>query len=367
MFIISVMVFMPGIRGGAQTFELEGQLSGWMTINPNQSFKTQVGLRYIPVLSIEKSISEKYSIDTEISLNTYGAGLIHTFDNIDTDGKVKPYRMWLRFSSSQFEVRLGLQKINFGSATFLRPLMWFDSIDPRDPLQLTDGVYGLLGRYYFLNNTNIWLWGLYGNDRIKGWEYVPSDKKRMEYGGRMQAPFSKGEIAFSYHHRQIDTSLNNIIPEERFGLDGKWDIGIGLWFEGALIHQDVGISALPYRRLINVGLDYTFKLGNGLNVMGEYFIFEASKKTFGTGEGISFSVVSLSYPLGLFDNITVMVYYDWANNEWYRFVNWQRTFDKWSFYLMGFWNPEQFQIYQNQRGNNLFTGMGFQLMAVFNH
>jgi len=54
-----------------------------------------------------------------------------------------------------------LQKINFGSATLFRLLMWFDRIDPRDPLKLTDGVYGLLLRYYFHNNTNIWLWGLY--------------------------------------------------------------------------------------------------------------------------------------------------------------------------------------------------------------
>ena len=69
----------------------------------------------------------------------------------------------MRYSSDQFELRLGLQKINFGSASMLRPLMWFDQMDPRDPLHLTDGVWGLLARYYFLNNANIWLWGLYGN------------------------------------------------------------------------------------------------------------------------------------------------------------------------------------------------------------
>jgi len=56
--------------------------------------------------------------------------------------------MWIRLSTKQFELRAGLQKINFGSATLLRPLMWFDKIDPRDPLQLTDGVYALLARYY---------------------------------------------------------------------------------------------------------------------------------------------------------------------------------------------------------------------------
>ena len=85
-------------------------------------------------------------------------------------------------------VRGGLQKINFGSANLLRPLMWFDQIDPRDPLQLTDGVWGILGRYYFLNNANIWVWGLIGNDQRKGWEVIPSVKNKPEFGFRVQMP-----------------------------------------------------------------------------------------------------------------------------------------------------------------------------------
>ena len=127
------------------------------------------------------------------------------------------------------------------------------------------------------------------------------------------------------------------------------------------------IFSFLYKRFINFGMDYTFGIGNGIRVMGEYFNFVNSEKITGSGNDFSFSAFSASYPLGFFDNITMMVYYDWGNKEWYRFVNWQRTFDKWSFYIMGFWNPEQFQIYQNLEGNNLFTGIGFQLMAVFNH
>ena len=42
------------------------------------------------------------------------------------------------------------QKMNFGSAIILRCLTWFNSIDPRDPLQATDGKTGPLLRYYFL-------------------------------------------------------------------------------------------------------------------------------------------------------------------------------------------------------------------------
>jgi len=251
-----------------------------------------------------------------------------------------------------------LQKINFGSATFLRPLMWFDKIDPRDPLQLTDGVYALLARYYFQNNTNIWLWGLYGNDEIKGWEIFPSFNDKIEYGGRIQTPVLTGELAFTYHHRKADLSKinlekplssNDFLNENRIGLDGKWDIGIGLWFELSLTHQDFDIYNLVYRRAINLGADYTFALGNGLNVMTEFFTYGMSEEVFSNSENIYFSSLSLNYPLGIIDNFSTIVYYDWTNKDWYRFVNWQQTYDKWSFYLMGFWNPDKFQIYNNQQ------------------
>jgi hypothetical protein len=362
----------------SQAYEFQGQLSGWITVTEEESSPTQVGLRYIPSLFISKSVAGAYSIDAELSLNTYGTGLVHAFDDVDTDGKMKPYRLWLRFSGSQCEVRLGLQKINFGSASLLRPLMWFDRIDSRDPLQLTDGVYGLLFRYYFLNNANIWLWGLYGNGDTKGWDIVPSVDNVIEYGGRFQYPVPTGEIAFSYHRRKMDLekglhSLLSMIygdiprefypryvlakksaSENRFGLDAKWDMEIGVWFEGVLLHQDIDILAMKYQRLVNIGCDYTFGLGNGLHILG-------------SGEGFEFSALSVNYPLGLVDNITGILYYDWENGDWYRFINWQRTYDKWRFHLIGFWNPERFQIYRAQDEVSTLRGKGVQLLIIFNH
>jgi hypothetical protein len=374
--LIIFILLLKCLQGLSQSYGLEGQLSGWMTVNPERSFQSQIGLRYIPALSIGKEISEKYTLDSELSLNTYGAGLISPFDSININGKIKPYRMWVRFTSNQFEVRAGLQKINFGSATLLRPLMWFDRIDPRDPLQLTDGVYGILTRYYFLNNTNIWLWGLYGNKETKGWEVIPSDKKKIEYGGRIQLPFFTGEVAFTYNYRRANlkhidfdqpVSSKDIVPENRLGLDGKWDIGIGFWFEGVLIHQDLDLTEQTYRRSFNIGMDYTFNLGNGLHIMNEFFLMDASGKVFGKGEGISFSALSLNYPLGIIQSLSTIVFYDWDNKNLYRFINWNWQLDKWSIYLIGFWNPDKFQIYENMKENNIFAGRGLQIMVVFNH
>ncbi|MEA3420583.1 MAG: hypothetical protein U9Q97_02750, partial [Acidobacteriota bacterium] len=301
----------------SQTLAYKGLVSGWMTVNADTDTKPQIGLRCMPEFSLEKSLSPKYNLDVEFSLNAYGTGTINALDDVNTEGKLKPYRMWLRFSSAQFEARLGLQKINFGSASLLRPLMWFDRIDPRDPLQLTDGVYGLLMRYYFLDNTNIWVWGLYGNDEPKGWESMSSDRKSPELGGRIQIPLGKGEIAFSYHHREIDVKGllqgpepdNTRIPENRCALDGKWDIGIGIWFETSLFHQKTECLPYTWQRALNVGMDYTFNIGNGLNVIGEHFVLEASQNAFGSGETAKFSALALNYPLGLLDNITGILYY----------------------------------------------------------
>ncbi len=359
-----------------QTFELKGLVSGWTTVNAASITEPQLGLRYIPEFSIEKSLSQNYSLYFDLSLNSYGTAHVHSLDEVQTDGDIKLYRMWGRFSSSQFEARLGLQKINFGSATLLRPLMWFDRIDPRDPLQLTDGVYGLLLRQYFLNNANIWVWGLYGNDELKGWEFLPSEAESVEFGGRFQYPLGKGELAFTYHHRQTDPSRgpfalevadDSPVPENRYALDGKWDIGIGFWFEGTLTHQSSELLPFNWQRALNIGLDYTVGLGNGLNVIGEFFSFTSSTKAFGSGEGITFSALSLGYPLNLLDNLSCIFYYDWDNRDLYSFLNWRRTYDRWTINIIGFWNPEQFQIYQNLPENNLYAGKGFQVMIIFNY
>ena len=354
----------------------KGQFSSIIQYNPSNDLPFYNGNRYIPQLNVEFDYSKNQLIDFEASANAYLNGSLEFFDSADYNSKIKPYRLWIRYSNPQFELRAGLQKINFGSATILRPLMWFDQMDPRDPLQLTDGVYGLLARYYFLNNANVWLWLLYGNENVKGWEYIPANKNRPEFGGRLQYPVFTGELAISYHNREVEYSqLDTLNPmhllenseENKIGIDGKWDIGIGLWFETVFKYQDVPKDFIPWQQQFNVGLDYTFGIGNGLSLITEFLWAGASDQAFYFKDGISFSAITLNYPIGLFDNVTGIIYYNWKDNDWYRFINWQRTYDRISLYLMLFWNPEAFNIYQNLEQTNLFAGKGIQFMFVFNH
>jgi hypothetical protein len=351
----------------------ENQISGWTTVNFNDHTGYQLGGRYIPTLSLSDSLGRSQTISAEVSVNAYGNYFTST-NYSDFSGDIKPYRLWLRYTLPRLEFRIGLQKISFGSASILRPLMWFDRIDVRDPLQLTDGVYSFLGRYYFQNNMNIWFWALYGNNEPMGWETIPTKKHSPEFGGRIQIPVPKGEFAVSYHHRKAETVfdtlfiINNVMfPEDRLGIDGKWDLGVGLWFEAVVKHSSITNSWMPtWETYVNLGMDYTFGLGNGLNVITEYFRYSRMSPSVDMNIPVNFSVLSVNYPFGLMNTVSGMLYYNWDQNDWYRFISFQRKFDYLSLYLMAFWNPDRFALYSVAEDRNLFAGKGVQLMAVLN-
>ena len=371
-----ILLFCWLTTASGQICSLSGQASGWLLSNPDTSPLSQIGFRYIPELSLGEKIDSTVSTDLDLSLNGYVFGSFAKGQEPAYIQSIKPYRAWIRLASNTFDVRAGLQKINFGSATLFRPLMWFDRIDPRDPLQLTDGVKGILVRYYFLDNTNIWFWGLYDNNETKGWEITPTEHSSSEYGGRIQLPVFNGEAGFSFHHRTTDISAldtllrtngETISPEDRFGVDGKWDVSAGIWVEAVLTHTKTDLPAVRYQRQWTLGSDYTFDIGNGLNALTEFFRSENPLEPFGQAHGISFSALSMNYPFGIVDRFSGIVYFDWTNHEWYRFVSWQRTYDNWIIYILGFWNPKTIQLYQTQSGSNTFAGTGIQLMLVFNH
>ena len=375
--ILIVLLVIAGVQHTAaqdDTISFKGQLSAYTHYNRGNELPWMSGARYIPQVNYGHRWGERYLIDMEASLNMFGNVALSPFDEADFSGDIKPYRAWLRFSGNQFELRAGLQKINFGSASLLRPLMWFDQIDPRDPLKLTDGVWALLARYYFLNNANIWLWGLYGNENRKGWESLPSLKNIPEFGGRIQLPLPMGETALSYHHRMADGSLvpdslnfADRIPENRLGFDAKFDMVIGWWVEASWsVFEGMGDDH-NNQEIINLGADYTFGIGNGLTVTYEHLLAVTGRRPFEFGNVITFSLLNLSYPVSMFDNLGAIIYYDWKNQRAYNFLTWKRDFRKLSLYLMAYLNPKDYNIPTQSYGEMLYAGSGIQLMLVFNH
>ena len=127
------------------------------------------------------------------------------------------------------------------------------------------------------------------------------------------------------------------------------------------------IGVFTNQELINIGVDYTFGVGSGLYVIFEQLLVAYDQKAFQFQNTTNFSLASVSYPIGLFDNISAIIYYDWENNNIYNFFNWERTFKHLTMYLMAYWNPDDYRIPTQESTQNLYAGRGIQLMLVFNH
>jgi len=357
--------------------EIRGEAALSTIVSDPKPRSLHVALRYVPELMARTNLGGTRELTALAAFDATWQSRIVSLDNATSDDKIEVYRLWLRYGANNFELRVGRQKLSFGSATLLRPLMWFDSIDPRDPLQITDGVNAALARFYLLNNANLWLWGLYDNEEPVGWEIVPTARETAEYGGRLQWPAGNGEIAFSYHHRRADYAslapaavpapVDSRTSEDRFGLDGKWDMILGLWFEAVLSHQHDPLAGLPYRRFGSVGADYTFGVGQGLTFLVEHLFLGSSEEPLGRSSTSNYSAASLQWPWGVVDDFNLILYKDWDENELYSFLEWRRTYDRWSLHLMAFANPEEAGSSPIMPGSELLAGRGLRALVVFNH
>jgi hypothetical protein len=380
-FAVFCVFLLPAVLGlftaplPAQETDFRGQVSGWLTIPLESGRGLPLGVRYLPVFSLKTPVSPAWNFDIEAAANVYSTiDAKSGWDSLKSDFKL--YRLWARLVSDRFEARLGLQKIEFGSARLLRPLMWFDGVDPNDPLQLTDGVTGLLLKYTFQNNAAVWAWGLTGNNSRKGWESFPTRAETIEFGGRGQVPALGGELGLTLHHRRLDAFSGLIpmnvneregVPETRIGFDGYWDVGPGIWFEAVITKQNFAVSPFRFQKAFNIGLENTFAAGNGLTVLAEHLVFQSSPDFWEAGTTRSLSALSLDYPLGLLDRVHLMVFRDWTSGDWYRLLTWQRTYDRLSLFVIAFWNPETYGLYGGSSGANLFGGRGVYLMVAWNH
>ena len=399
-FLLAGNIGIAQVRPQKPELRYRGQFSAWGGYASGSEWPVMVGARYLPQLNLEVPIKRLapggdsgggfwggLRFDAEVSGNIYGSGEILPFSqgrevwDARWEGKVKLYRGWGRLSSDRAEVRVGLQKINFGSAMMLRPLMWFDSMDPRDPLQMTDGVWGAMGRYYFNNNANVWVWGLLGNSARRALDVVPSEGGVPEFGGRVQVPVGKGEVAFTFHRRKTDVSgfgydvdlVHSTIDisklyENKYGLDMRFDYEIGFWLEASWINRQgernpLNESQLPInQRMVTVGADYTFGLGNGLGVAVEHM----------WAEGANISALNVNYPVNMENSLSWMLYSVWGGGGVYNLLRWKRMLSFGDLYVTAFVNPENsalhgFTFPGMGGGVNPLSGKGVQIMLVINH
>lgn len=341
----------------AQFFRFSGEASLTEQLNKKDGTRYALhNIRYIPELRTGFTFGNYKTIDMEVSLNSY----IYFQPGEDSEDN-ELYRLKLRYLTAQSELRLGKQKISFGYARLIRALMWFDTIDPRDPLGLTAGLYGLSYKYTFLNNSQIWLWGFYQNDNLKPFERYRTDKDKPEFGGRISYPAGDGEFAATFHSRNylINSKSNR---EYRFALDGRWEYYLGFWFENSMIYSKTFSPEEEFTRYTTAGSDYTFSLGNGLYVSAEHM-------NIGIPDFDDFNISALqaNYPIGLFSAISLIAYYDWKSEKLSPYLSYRITFDKFYINLSMFKYPEQ-NLFDQNLSKGMINGVeGFQIIFVYNH
>ncbi|MDP8289079.1 MAG: hypothetical protein RAP03_20605, partial [Candidatus Electryonea clarkiae] len=331
-----------------------------------------LGLRYIPEGDFSMPFDNGRSLDIgmAVNLSAMNKGIFNEKSTDDWRGKA--YRATLRYNTAYSETRVGLQKINFGPAQVLRAEQWFDALDPRDPLSLTPGVWGMVHRRYFRNNANFWIWGLYGNEELKGIETTPTAEEMPEWGGRLQLPALGGSSAITMHHRNLELSDGEDAKSERLvALDGRWDYGAGFWFEAVaaeIVNEGVAASSPGNRTLFTLGIDYTLGVGSGIYVLGEVM-----HATFGDewldnkAENADVLALGSSYPLGLSDQLSTWVIHspDAKSTAW--IGSWSHTRENWTIQSSLFSYPEESGTAgSSDTGINL-RGKGAQLHLIYNH
>jgi len=355
----------------------QGQLSTVGDFHKSSDvYTSQFGLRYLPNWSLVVPWPTAL-FDTEISININTSFIQPIDGERKTNFELRPYRLWFRRSTDKLELRAGLQKITFGPARIFRSLMWFDKLNPTDPLQLTEGVWGIRARRDFTNNSNVWLWGLLWNKESKGYELFPTKKNNVEFGGRFQLPVPRGEIGFSGHNRIISNkdiplyldinSMSKSVPEVRGAIDGFFDLGIGLWFESAIIHASYGEDFPNWQSFLTIGSDYTLGIGNGLSVTAEHFLFSQNDKPFATDSAINMTGLMLTYPINIFDNLSGFVFHSWDAELTFFYASWQRSYDDWTIILNTFFSTDSESPFSFGQSISDFSSRGIQLMLIYNH
>ncbi len=342
----------------AQDFDFNGQITANHIYSYNKHSENFSSLRFIPRLaSSALYLSENWFIDFDLS------GLF--FINSDYNGtqhEAKLFRGKIRIANDQYEIRGGLQKINFGPARMLRTLRWFDSVNPADPTGFTEGVYGIKARYSSMNNSIYEIWSLYGNEKRKGIEQTETAGKKPEFGGRILLPLGAGETGAVFHTRT--ESLNGLdFREYRYGFNFRYEYEVGAWIEAMAADNRKNPYTPAYNNMITTGMDYTFGMGNGLYTLAEHMLSSSGNNAGEFSNTVNITAMLATYPWSLFDSFSLYSWYLWNINEGAVQLQWQQTYDTFYFNIALFHFPGHNILAEN---SGYTKGNGISLIVNYN-
>ncbi len=149
----------------------------------------------------------------------------------------------------------------------------------------------------------------------------------------------------------------------RFGLDGKWDLGPGMWYELSMSGTTNYHGAMSHLALLTLGADYTFGWGNGLNVMVEHMLIAAGSRLRSLPDKAALTAISTSYATDFFNQFRIIGYFVWKNEQPYTFLQYECALSKGKLQLMVWANPEN-PVLPGREDLKLFGGKGAQILYL---
>jgi hypothetical protein len=120
-FVVMLACFQAGLAPAAEAYLL-GELGLSLTTNDQDPRLLRASARYQPDLTARLALGQGHGLTAFASGEALYQGEILSWSEADGEEEFSLYRLWLRYSSARTELRLGRQKLSFGSATLLRPL-----------------------------------------------------------------------------------------------------------------------------------------------------------------------------------------------------------------------------------------------------
>lgn len=361
LYIILLAIFSIGqAQDQAPTFEWRGQASLFHASALQGSFsESPTTLRYIPQFRVDYQIDQRKRWGFDGAIDLYNHSIGDSLTRMDVDF----YRFTLRYDTPNTQIRVGLQKINFGPARMLRVLQWFDQLDPRDPLALSSGVWAIMGRHYFEGGGNLRIWTMADAPDVTRSYWPAEDSWPWDVGARLEYPIPAGTFGLTVH--RLDVSNVSDVKENRFAGDVRVDAIVGLWSEMMFARIEDPTWVMDAFSIM-AGVDYTFGIGNGLYAALEM----ATTYQGGSGDEMPWQVRTLAltgnYTLGLSDGLTFYLYaldFPIRDSQIIPMLGWQHTRGNWLVYVALYNMPEL----ASGGGMALPAGNGVQLNIAFNH
>lgn len=357
-FLLFFLLFLYALLWGYSAIAMEWSVQGEATVTAGHlEEQEQVDwlVRYLPEIKMSDEEGEQWFWDAAL------AAYLYTLDNSQTgrEQSAELFRAWARLYNDEAEIRVGLQELSFGPASFLRTLQWFDTKKPLDPTSFTKGVKGALLRISTEENSSFWLWSLYGNDDLYAATTYLSDSEKPEFGGRAQFSGDMAEWAVTLHHRKVELLNQDSAVENRLGVDLKLNLEYnGLWLESMLIQREADAPWFNHERQITLGIDYTLSIGEGGVVLTlERLLKEAKTEATDYGAMATNTVLKVETPQGLLDSLSLTLLNTQIPETNRVQFDWMRTYDDF------LWNLSLFQFKPMDASAKYGVGLLFQ----YNH